>query len=99
MFGTIGHARLRPGARGSLAPLLDDWLATIRPKVPGSFLNLVGHSAGDPDALVFMALAQDESTYRDLAALPEQDAWFHRFMELVEGDVTWEDVEMESAPA
>jgi hypothetical protein len=40
-------------------------------------------------------LFQDEETYRNLAANPEQDAWFRKMMELTEGDVTWEDVQID----
>jgi hypothetical protein len=99
MFGTIGHARLKNGARAQLQSLMDDWTTTIRPTIPGSFVNLVGNAAGRPDDLVFVALAQDEATYRALAALPEQDAWYRRMAALIEGDVRWEDVEMDRADA
>ena len=37
---------------------------------------------------------QDEPTYRNLAAMPEQDAWFRRFVEHPEGEPTWKDIEM-----
>jgi hypothetical protein len=96
MFGTIGHAHLKPGGRAALDDLMADWNSQIRPKVPGAFVNLVGNVAGKPDDIVFVALAQDEDTYRNLAALPEQDAWFRRFIEIVDGDVRWEDVELTS---
>lgn len=94
MFGTIGRARLKHGNRAQLDALMVDWTANIRPKIPGAFINLVGNDAGDPDALVFVALAADEATYRNLANLPEQDAWFQRFTGLIDGDVTWQDVEL-----
>ena len=97
MFGTIGHAKLKPGARANFDSLMADWNANIRPKIPGAFINLVGNAAGRPNDCVFVALARDEATYRNLAQLPEQDAWFQRFAANVEGDVSWEDVEMESA--
>lgn len=94
MFGTIGHARLKPGGRAHLDAMMADWNANIRPKIPGTFINLVGNVAGNADEAVFVALAQDEATYRGLAALPEQDAWFQRFSAIVDGEVRWEDVEM-----
>ena len=97
MFGTIGHARLKPGARAKLDAMTAEWNATIRPKIPGAMVNLIGHAAGSPDDLVFVALAQDEPTYRNLANLPEQDAWYRRMAELIEGEVRWEDVELESS--
>jgi hypothetical protein len=94
MFGTIGRARLKAGARQHLDTMMDEWTQTVRPKIPGEFINLVGNDAGDPDAIVFVALARDERTYRDLANLPEQDAWYRRFAEHVDGEVSWQDVEM-----
>src|SRR4051812_1909729 len=97
MFGTIGHARLKPGARAQLESLMGDWNATIRPQIPAAIVNLIGHAAGSPDDLVFLALVQDEPTYRDLANLPEQDAWFRRMTALIDGDVRWEDVELDAA--
>ncbi len=98
MFGTIGHARVKAGGQAQLEALFQEWQQTIRPQVPGEFLNLVGHAAGAPNELVFVALAQDQATYQHLAALPAQDAWFRRFAEQVEGEVRWEDVELELRP-
>ena len=42
---------------------------------------------GNPTELVFVALAQDKATYQQLAEMPEQDAWFRRLAEHVDGDV------------
>jgi hypothetical protein len=99
MFGTIGHARLKSGQRSQLEALMQEWLQTIRPQIPGEFVQLVGNADGQPEELVFVALAQDKATYQQLAAKPEQDAWYQRMTELVEGDVRWEDVEMEHIPS
>src|SRR5262245_66392957 len=99
MFGTICHARAKPGSRETLEALMAEWQQTIRPKIPGAFIQLVGHADGQPEELVFVALAQDKATYRDLAALPEQDAWYRRFAAQVEGEVRWEDVAMEPIPS
>ena len=95
MFGTIGRARLKTGRREQLDALMDEWKRTIRPQIPGAFVQFVGNADGQPEELVFVALAQDQATYRTLAALPDQDAWYRRFAEHVDGDVRWEDVEME----
>jgi hypothetical protein len=98
MFGTIGHARLKAGGQAPLEALMQEWLQTIRPQIPGDFVQLVGHADGQPDELVFVALAQDKATYQQLAQMPEQDAWFRRFAEQVDGEVRWEDVAMEMIP-
>jgi hypothetical protein len=99
MFGTIGHARLKSGSRSQLDTLMQEWLETIRPKIPGEVVQLIGHADGQPEELVFVALMQDKATYQQLAAMPEQDAWYRRMTELLEGDVRWEDVEMEQVPS
>jgi hypothetical protein len=95
VFGTIAHAQLKPGQDGRLRELLKEWQDTVRPKVPGSFLELTGHVAGDPNRIVFVALAQDEPTYRALAAMPEQHEFYLRFNEVFEGEPTWEDVALD----
>ena len=95
MFGTIGHGRVKPGRQAQLEALTTEWLETIRPLIPGEFVQLVGHADGKPEELVFVALAQDKATYQQMAAMPEQDAWYRRMTEHLEGDVRWEDVELE----
>jgi hypothetical protein len=95
MFGTIAHATLKPGQQAQLDTLMEDWKREIRPKVPGPVVELVGHRAGQPDQVVFIALTQDEATYRRMAEMPEQHQFYLRFNEVFTGEPTWEDVEME----
>jgi len=99
MFGTIGHARKQVGRQSQLESLMLEWSQSIRPLIPGEFVQLVGHMDGQPEELVFVALAQDKATYQRLAELPEQDAWFRRFADQIEGEVRWEDVAMEMIPS
>ena len=99
MFGTIGHARLKSGRQAQLEALNQEWNQTIRPKIPGEVVQLIGYRDGQPEELVFVGLMQDKATYQQLAAMPEQDAWYRRMTELLEGDVSWEDVEMERVPS
>jgi hypothetical protein len=95
MFGTIGHARLKSGRQSQLDALNQEWQQTIRPQIPGEVLQLIGYRDGQPEELVFVALVQDKATYQQLAAMPEQDAWYRRMTEHLDSDVRWEDVEME----
>jgi len=95
MFGTIAHATLKPGQEGKLDELMKDWERDILPKIPGTFVQLTGHQAVKPDQIVFIALAQDEATYRKLAAMPEQHQFYLRFNEVFTGEPTWEDVAMD----
>ena len=95
MFGTIAHATLKPGQEASLAALMEYWKRDILPRIPGAFVQLTGHVAGNPDQVVFVALAQDEATYRALAAMPEQHAFYLRFNDVFTGEPAWEDVAVE----
>jgi len=95
VFGTIAHAQLKSGDATQLNALMAEWTQTIRPTVSGPFHMMVGHVGGDPSQVVFVALAQDEATYRALAASPAQDAFYQRFNQVFEAEPTWEDVEMD----
>jgi hypothetical protein len=99
VFGTIGHGRLKAGRQSQLEALNQEWLQKIRPQIAGEVVQLVGHADGQPEELVFVALVQDKATYQQLAAMPEQDAWYRRMTEHLEGDVRWEDVQMEQIPS
>ena len=74
---------------------MEDWQREIRPQVPGAVVQLTGHRAGEPAQIVFIALTQDEATYRTMAAMPEQHQFYLRFNEVFTGEPTWEDVELE----
>lgn len=49
MFGTIGHARRKPGTQAQLEALFQEWEQTIRPQIPGDFIQRLGHVAGQPE--------------------------------------------------
>ena len=95
MFGTIGHFHPKPGSESKFKSLMDEWDRTMRPQIPGKVLQLSGRPKDRPGEVVFIALFQDEATYRDLANKPEQNTWYERMMEMVDGEITWEDVEFD----
>lgn len=76
---------------------MNEWRRTVRPQIPGRVIELMGRPKDRPGEVVFVALMQDEETYRNLASSPEQDAFYRKLMELIDGEITWEDVEMEIA--
>jgi hypothetical protein len=84
-----------PGHEAQVMAMMDEWKNDIRPKVPGSFFELSGHSADDASEMVFVALCRDEPTYRMLAGMPEQDAFFRKLMQHADGDARWEDVQLD----
>ncbi|MDQ3692827.1 MAG: antibiotic biosynthesis monooxygenase [Chloroflexota bacterium] len=95
MYGMIARATVKPGQAAALQALLADWRATVRPTVPGSFLELVGNIAGHTDQVVFVALAQDQAAWDQLAASPEQLAFYQKFNAVFTAEPTWETVSME----
>ena len=80
MFGTIGRFHPRTGAEEDLRALSEEWSKSIRERVPGVVVRLEGRSAERAGEVVIAVLIQDEETYRTLAALPEQDAWYSRLV-------------------
>lgn len=95
MFGTIGRARPRAGQEDAFRAMSEEWIQDIRPKIPGRVVEFIGKSVEHPDEIMFIALMQDEPTYRKLAEMPEQHTYFERFSELTDGGIRWEDVELE----
>jgi hypothetical protein len=95
MFGTIGRARLKAGKEDAFKAVGEDWVREIRPRIAGRVVQLMGKSTNHPDEIMFIALMQDEPTYRKLAEMPEQHAYFERFSALTEDAIRWEDVELE----
>lgn len=92
MFGTIGRFRPKPGAEEQVQALTAEWSRTIRGRIPGAVVQMDGRPADRPGEIVAIVLMQDEQTYRDLASLPEQDAWYRRLRECLTVDPEWEDV-------
>ena len=92
MFGTIGRFRPTPGREDQIEALLEEWARTIRPRLPGLVVQLSGRPADRPGEIVALVLMRDEATYRELAARPEQDAWFRRLIEHLEAEPVWEDI-------
>jgi hypothetical protein len=84
--------------RDLLDALVEEWQRTIRPQIPGPFVESGGHRDGEPNEMVFVALAQDKATDQRLAELPAQDAWYRRLVKRLEDNVQWEDVELAAAP-
>ena len=83
MFGTIGPATLEPGQEAHLGTLMEDWRRRSDRGSPDPSSSLSAIAVGAPNEVVFIVLTQDEATYRQMAAMPEQDAWFHRMAEHV----------------
>ncbi len=92
MFGTIGRLHPRPGTDHDLRALSGEWALAIRDRIPGVVVRLEGRPAERSGEVVIVVLMQDEATYRDLAALPEQDVWYRRLRACLVDDPVWDDI-------
>ncbi len=95
MFGMIARATLQAGKERALQDLLANWRTTMRPQIPGKFLELVGNVAGSRNQVVFIALAQDQAAFEQMSASPEEHAFYGKFDAVFEAEPTWETVSME----
>lgn len=95
MFGMIARATLKDGKEQELQDLLASWRTTMRPQIPGKFLELVGNVAGSPNQVVFIALAQDQAAFEQMSASAEEHAFYGKFDAVFEAEPSWEMVSME----
>jgi hypothetical protein len=95
MFGMIAHATLKAGKEQELQSLLADWKASMRPTIPGKFLELVGNIAGQPNQVVFIALAEDAAAFEQMSASGTEHAFYGKFDAVFEAKPTWEMVNMD----
>lgn len=99
MFGTIGRFRPKAGHEDAITDLLADWERTRRPSVPGLVVQLGGQPVDRPGEMLVVIAVQDEDTYRDLAASPDQDAWYRKMVEHLDAEPTWEDISWQTLQA
>jgi hypothetical protein len=79
MFGMIARATLKEGKEQEVQSLLTIWNDTMWSQLPGKLLELVGNVAGQPNQVVFIALAQDEAAFQQMSASPEEHAFYGKF--------------------
>ena len=95
MFGTIGRFHPKPDSEQKFRALMEEWERTMRPSIPGKVMQFGGRPKAQPDQVIFISLFQDEDTYRNLANNPDQDAFYRRMMECVDGEISWEDIQID----
>lgn len=93
MYGTIFTMKAVPGKRDEVVAVFNEWEEERKPQatVTGGYLLL---SDSDPDALIGVALAPDEATYRANNNTPGQAEWFGKLRALLVDDPEWNDGEI-----
>ena len=93
MYGSIFKMRPKAGKTAELkAVFMDD---SRRPKGMKAAYMLTEDKGGNVWGL---GVFEDEKTYRDNAASPEQNAEYERFRALIEADPEWHDGTIEAMP-
>lgn len=94
MYGTVAHLRIKPGQEQQAAQLMEEWKQARKPNVRGAREGYLFRSDADPQSLILVAVFEDRAAYEANAEDPEQDRWFRRFAELLEGEPEWHDGEI-----
>ncbi len=92
MVGTIGRFRIKPGHEEQVKALTQEWERSIRPTIPVVVVTLLRRPVAGGGETADVIAMQDEAAYQALANRAEQDAWYRRWVEHLEGELTWEDV-------
>jgi antibiotic biosynthesis monooxygenase (ABM) superfamily enzyme len=87
MFGTMFKAKLKPGKAEAMKQLGEEEMAT-RDTIPGLKAAYV---LSEGDEMWGLVIFENEETYRANSESAEQDRWFRRRLELMEGPPEWHD--------
>jgi hypothetical protein len=73
--------------------MMNEWNTERKPKVKGALSGYLFQLDKDPQDWIMVALFQDKKSYVANADDPEQDRWFRRMMEHLDGEPQWNDGE------
>jgi hypothetical protein len=91
MYGSVFRMRPKSGMAQQLRETM-----TSNDRRPKGMVAAYVLSEDSGDAVWGFAVFEDEKSYRDNAADPEQDAAYRRFRELLEADPEWHDGSIEA---
>ena len=94
MYGTVAHMKVKAGHGDDLRALIQEWNRDRKPKVEGAVGGYVFELDRDPQDWILIGIFEDKKTYEANASDPEQDKWFRRIMEHLEGEPQWHDGEV-----
>jgi len=93
MYGTVANIRVKAGHEDDLKQLLVEWNYERSPNVKGAMPGYLFQLDLDPLDWIMIALFEDKESYSANAADPDQDKWFRRLMEHLDGEPQWNDGE------
>ena len=93
MYGTVANIRVKAGHGEDLKQVMIEWNAERKPKIKGASTGYLYQMDSDPQDWILVALFDDKESYVANAEDPEQDVWFRKLMEHLEGEPQWHDGE------
>ena len=91
MYGSIAKVQVAPENRAKVESVLRDWERDLKPSARGAEQEYLFWPDDDGRTGYLLAMFGDETTYRQNADSPQQDAWYRRLRELLEADPEWMD--------
>jgi hypothetical protein len=89
-----GHATLISAGQPDLDALIEEWARDVRKTYHPSLISYIGHVHDEPGEIVIIALLPDEEAFRQYLQQLGEDPWGARFLQHVEGDIDWEQIEV-----
>jgi len=94
MYGTVARYRLKPGMQDKLLAFEAEIRAA---KIPGLIAEFTFRTDEDPTVCYEAIVFESREAYQALADSPEQDARYHKLLELLEAAPEWHDGEVINA--
>lgn len=94
MVGAIGHATLIAAGQPGLDALIEEWTRDVRKTYHESLISYIGHVSDQPGKIIIIALLPDADSFQQYLHQLGEDPWGARFLQHVEGDIDWEQIEV-----
>lgn len=94
MVGAIGHATLIADGQPGLDALIEEWTRDARKTYHGRLITYIGHVYDSPGKIIIIALLPEVDSFHQYLQQLGQDPWAARFLQHVEGDIDWEQIEV-----
>lgn len=88
MYGTVARMRVKPGMQQQWQSLMREELGRT---IPGFKSTYVYKMDADPNTYILAVVFESREAYVANANSPEQDASYHRLLDLLEGPPEWND--------
>jgi quinol monooxygenase YgiN len=95
MYGTIGRCRIKAGMEAQFRQLIEKQAHAFETgQIPGFVVSYGYRMDADPNDYYLAVVFESRETYWANAQSPEQDARYHQWLPLLEGEPEWHDGEI-----